>query len=46
MQMLEDFVELSHGDVLVQNNANSAVGQVMSLQQRLLMSAVHHTSVV
>ena len=28
MRMLEEFVELKAGDVVVQNGANSAVGQV------------------
>ena len=30
--MLEEFVDLKAGDVVVQNGANSAVGQVLSLQ--------------
>lgn len=28
MRMLEEFVQLTNGDVVLQNGANSAVGQV------------------
>ena len=38
MRMLEEFVDLSEGDVVLQNGANSAVGQVRYNQPQILSS--------
>ena len=34
--MLEEFVNLDKGDVVVQNGANSAVGQVLSMHSSVI----------